>query len=165
MRKRFARPNQQHCYRRIPGVLVGWEHGRRACQAIRSFHIITERLFRPLNPKVGAHSGLGPASFIFGKRCTRFRIAICPSNRASCAPIQECGPALNARLCESSRSTSRCWLRFSGHYFRDSVLFHKSKYNLTATTTTLPDEGDHRVEDSNGRTHHLCFVRISLSPD
>jgi dTDP-4-dehydrorhamnose 3,5-epimerase len=39
-------------------------------------YIITERLFRPLNPKVAAHSGLGPASFICGKRCTRFSSAI-----------------------------------------------------------------------------------------
>ena len=63
----------------------------------RSSHIITERLFKPLSPNVGAHSGRGPASFIFGKRCTRFRSAICPSNRASWPPMQACGPALNAR--------------------------------------------------------------------
>jgi hypothetical protein len=63
----------------------------------RDFHRTTERVFRPLNPKVGAHSGRAPLSFIFGKRCTRFRSAICPSNRASWPPMQACGPALNAR--------------------------------------------------------------------
>ena len=63
----------------------------------RASQIITGRLFRPLNPKVEAHSGLGPASFIFGKRCTRLRIAICPSNLASWAPMQKCKPAPNAR--------------------------------------------------------------------
>src|SRR5580698_4845737 len=36
------------------------------------FQIITGRLFKPLNPNVDAHSGRGPTSFIFGKRCTRF---------------------------------------------------------------------------------------------
>jgi hypothetical protein len=34
----------------------------------RGFHKITERLLRPLNPNVGAHSGRGPVSFISGKR-------------------------------------------------------------------------------------------------
>jgi hypothetical protein len=53
-----------------------------------SFHIVTGRLFRPLNPNVGAHSGRAPLSFMFGKRCTRFRSAICPSNRASWPPMQ-----------------------------------------------------------------------------
>ena len=49
-------------------------------------------------------------------------------------------------------------MRFSGHYFRYSVLFHKSRYDLTATTTKLLPEEDDRVQDRKRRTHHLRFV-------
>jgi hypothetical protein len=49
-------------------------------------------------------------------------------------------------------------MRFSGHYFRYSVLFHTSRYDLTATTTKLLPEEDDRVQDRKRRTHHLRFV-------
>jgi hypothetical protein len=49
-------------------------------------------------------------------------------------------------------------MRFSGHYFRYSVLFRTSRYDLTATTTKLLPEEDDRVQDCKRRTHHLRFV-------
>jgi hypothetical protein len=66
-------------------------------------YIITGRLFNPLNPNVEAHSGRRPVSFIFGKRRERLMIAICPSSLASWAPMQKCGPALNAKCSLFSR--------------------------------------------------------------
>ena len=45
------------------------------------------------------------------------------------------------------------------HYFRYSGLFHKSEYNLIATTTKTPGpEEDDRVQHCKRRTHHLLFV-------